>query len=404
MRPYAEAMNTPDAASPRLYFLDWLRIAAFLLLVAYHVGMYYVSWGWHVKSPHAGPALEPWMLLSSPWRLALLFLVSGAATSLMLKRGAAPGWLGARSKRLLLPLLCGMLLVVPPQPYFEVVQRHGYAGGYLDFLALYFRAYGGFCAPGGGCLILPTWNHLWFVAYLWVYTMVLWLLVRRFPGALDRAAALAPRVLRGPALLWVPMAVLVLWRVTLGPVFPSTHALVDDWFNHAMYLSVFLFGAVLARWPQAWDHLAALRHAALAVALLAWGILALRYAGLPDGADLAVPWGLRRAVFGVAQWAAIVAVAGYARRHWDRDHAWRRYLADAVFPVYLLHQTATIVLTQALAPLRWPPGVEGPVLVLGTLAVSFAGYEAVRRVGWLRPWFGLSTAGRRPGAGTVATA
>ena len=80
----------PTASTPsRLLFLDWLRIGAFALLVLYHVGMYYVSWGWHVKSPFAGTALEPWMRLSSPWRLSLLFLISGAATSFMLQRDGA---------------------------------------------------------------------------------------------------------------------------------------------------------------------------------------------------------------------------------------------------------------------------------------------------------------------------
>jgi hypothetical protein len=58
-----------------------VRILAFGLLVFYHVGMYYVSWDWHVKSPHAGPTLEPLMLLTSPWRMSLLFVVSGVATA-----------------------------------------------------------------------------------------------------------------------------------------------------------------------------------------------------------------------------------------------------------------------------------------------------------------------------------
>ena len=49
----------------RRYDLDWVRVLAFGALVLYHVGMYYVSWDWHVKSPHAGEALEPVMLLTS---------------------------------------------------------------------------------------------------------------------------------------------------------------------------------------------------------------------------------------------------------------------------------------------------------------------------------------------------
>jgi hypothetical protein len=165
----------------RRHDLDWVRVLAFGVLVLYHVGMYYVSWDWHVKSPQAGPTLEPFMLLSSPWRLGLLFLVSGAATAFLLQRRPS-GFLSTRSVRLLVPLLFGMLVVVVPQAYYEVVEKlpGGYQDGYGAFYVRYLAADGGFCREGN-CLTLPTWNHLWFVAYLWVYTLVLWLGMRLLP-------------------------------------------------------------------------------------------------------------------------------------------------------------------------------------------------------------------------------
>ena len=46
----------------------------------------------------------------------------------------------------------------------------------------------------------------------------------------------------------------------------------------------------------------------------------------------------------------------------------------------------------ALAPLRWAPALEGPVLAALTLAASFGVYLAVRRVPGLRTLFGLTTA------------
>jgi len=107
----------------RLYFLDWVRIVAFFVLILYHVGMYYVTWGWHVKSPFASDTLESYMFLSSPWRLGLLFLVSGAASRFMLVKCSACAFMRQRSWRLLVPLLFGMLLIVPPQPYFEVIEK-----------------------------------------------------------------------------------------------------------------------------------------------------------------------------------------------------------------------------------------------------------------------------------------
>lgn len=43
----------------RRYDLDWLRIIAFGLLIFYHIGMFYVSWDFHVKSIHTAPSWSP---------------------------------------------------------------------------------------------------------------------------------------------------------------------------------------------------------------------------------------------------------------------------------------------------------------------------------------------------------
>jgi len=387
----------------RLYFLDWLRIGAFALLVLYHVGMYYVTWTWHVKSPDASATLEPFMRLSSPWRLSLLFLISGAATSFMLLRdGASARWFGGRSKRLLVPLLVGMAVVVPPQSYFEVVQQHGYAGGYLDFMRLYLTGYRGFCKAGAECLILPTWNHLWFVAYLFVYTAALWALLRVRPRALETIAGALSRLLRGAAWLWAPIAVLALLRMALIDRYPATHALVGDWYLHAIYFGVFLVGAAWARDATAWQRCAELRWPALVIALAAWGTM-VAFGTWVAGTPAQAQWlWLGRLAFAAMQWSAIVAAIGFARVHLNRDHRWRATLAEGVFPVYIAHQTLIILFAMALRPLHRAPALEGPLLALLTLAASFGVYLAVRRVGWLRTPFGLNAAPRTPSGATAA--
>ncbi len=377
-------------APARLPFLDWLRIGAFALLVLYHVGMYYVNWDWHVKSPSASAALQPWMLLSSPWRLSLLFLVSGAATSFMLRRdGASVRLLGSRGLRLALPLAFGMLAIVPPQAYFEVVHKHAYAGSYADFLRLYFGAYQGFCTPGGACLILPTWNHLWFLPYLFFYTLASWAIVRVWPNALDRIAATQAKVLRGAAWLWLPIALLAALRLSLFDRYPPTHALVGDWYLHASYFCVFMAGAAWARDPQSWERCMRLRWAASILALLGWAamLVVASIGAQPPGGGWT--W-VARSGFATAQWAGVVASVGFARRYLNRDHRWRRTLAEAVFPVYVVHQTVTIGSAMALLSLGWPVAAEGPVLVVATFALSFGAYLLVRRVPVLRPLLGLS--------------
>jgi glucans biosynthesis protein C len=386
----APSFDAAPHAQQRLLFLDALRIAAFGLLVLYHVGMYYVSWDWHVKSPHASAALEPWMRLSSPWRLSLLFLLSGVATSVMLRRdGASAPLLGARLRRLGPPLLLGLAVVVPPQAYFEVQQRHGFTGGYFDFLQLYYSGYSGFCRAGAGCLVLPTWNHLWFVAYLLVYTAALWVLVRVWPTAPDQAAAWLQRALAGARLWWGPAALLALARVTLIDRYPPTHALVGDLYLHTCYAGVFVAGVAMARSPDLWPRLDTRRWISLALALAAWLVML----ASPMTAEVVGPStvrGLARAAFGAMQWCGVLAAIGFAHRHWNRDFAWRRYLTDAVFPVYIVHQTIIIGLAMALRPAALGAGVEGVMLLALTLALSLAVYECVRRVELLRPWFGLA--------------
>ena len=380
------------SAPQRQYFLDWLRIIAFALLIPYHVGMYYVSWEFHVKSPQLMPALEPWMRLLSPWRMDLLFIVSGAATALMLTaRRADFAWLRERARRLLWPLLFGMLVIVPPQTYFEVIQKFAYSGSYWDFMQRYLSGYGGFCAAANKCLILPTWNHLWYLPYLFTYTVVFWLGLRWRPQGFEATAKALAAFLARPSsrphvLLW-PIIFLTISRLLLRERFPITHALADDWYAHLQYGAMFLFGIMLARDPRWAMHAQALRWLALLIALAAWGLLVTT----PSAWSMPSPWlGVARPLlFSTQQWCALLAALGFAHRWLNVDAPMRRYLNDAVFPLYILHQTLTISLAMGLLGLGLPAPFEAAVLILGTFGFGFLGYELVRRIGWLRTPFGL---------------
>ena len=380
----------------RRHDLDWVRVLAFCLLVLYHVGMYYVSWDWHVKSPQASHALEPFMVLSSPWRLGLLFLVSGAATAFLLDKGA-DRFLRRRSWRLLVPLLFGMLVVVPPQAYYEVVEKlpGGYHDGYLAFWLRYLKADPDFCR-GDDCLDVPTWNHLWFVAYLWVYTAVLWMALRMAPTMSRRGLDAIDRALHGKGVLLGPALYLVAVRLGLFPLFDSTHALVDDWYNHAQYLGLFVLGFAIARADAVWDAIESSRHVAGATAVACGVFLAIYFHAYIGDAlpPTALLW-TQRVIWAVMQWSVIIAVLGYARHVSPGDSPALRYLAAAVFPVYILHQTIIVVLAHNLKPFALPPPVEGPLLIVATFALCFSGVEIIRRVPLLRPLFGLKPP-RRP--------
>ena len=229
----------------RHYGLDWLRIGAFAILILYHIGMVFVPWDFHAKLPGAWWVAVP-MLASNPWRLSLLFVVSGYASRALFARQPGTGFLRQRSARLLVPLAFGIAVIVPPQAWIELTVKYGYRHGFGWFwLHDYFRF--GMVGP----LFLPTWNHLWFVGYLWLYTMLLGLAAIALPATVragaQRAFAFA---FRGPALLLLPIGWMVLVNFRLFPGGRETHALIDDWVAHFTYFPAFLFGFALARAPD----------------------------------------------------------------------------------------------------------------------------------------------------------
>ncbi len=381
-----------QAHSPaRLVYLDWIRVAAFALLILYHVGMFYVTWDWHVKSDHAGHALEPLMLFTNPWRLTLLFLVSGAATRFMADKMSAGALAGKRTVRLLVPLLFAIVVIVPPQSYYEVVEALGYNDGYAAFWGRYLAADSSFC-DADGCLDLPTWNHLWFVAYLLVYTLLLSLLLAVWRAPLCRFGGWLGGRLHGIGLIAWPILFLAAARLLLLPMFEVTHALVDDWYNHSVSFAAFLFGFLLLKDGRIAAECVRLRHLALALFLAAFAAYAAyAWAWRADGA--VPPEGLRmamRLVYAVDQWTAIVAALGFGARHLTRDGRLLRTLTEAVFPFYILHQTIIVVAGHHLKALALPAPAEGALLVAITAAGCWLGYAVARRFSPLRPLLGLA--------------
>lgn len=373
-----------DVKSERYYGLDWLRIGAFALLILYHIGMFFVPWDWHVKTARPLEWLELPMLALNPWRLALLFVVSGVASRFLLARMAGAGrFAQARSSRLLIPLAAGIVLFVPPQSWAELRVAAGYAHGYGQF---WIHDYFEFGASRG--LILPTWNHLWFVAYLWAYTM-LFALLSLAPAVLRaRMQALFDRTFDGWRLFALPILFLWAGRMTLYPEFGETHALFDDPYAHSIYGFAFFFGVGLARSDRVWALIKTRWTRAAWAAVAAYGVIV--------GLDLTIPGEssdlelmIARLARSVQAWGVIVGLLGFAQTHVHRDSPARRYLTDAIFPYYIAHQTIIVMVGYALLPLGLSPASEFAIILGATLVGCLATYEVARRVGWLRPIFGL---------------
>ncbi len=357
----------------RKYFLDWLRVLAFGFLILFHVGMLYVTWDFNLKSPRLLPSLEWLMSALGAWRMALLFFISGVASRFLTAKLGPGSFAIDRVRRLVPVILFGMFVVIPPQTWLELVAKGVTSQGYLQFwLFSYLPADQTLVAPLHKTM--PTWDHLWFLVYLLVYTITF--------AALSALA----RRLRPNRQFTLPVSMLLvapaLWLVSTNLVIliwaPLTHALVNDWGGHLKWIGIFAFGLAAARQDAFWD---ALRRYRAGFAIAAAALLFVQ-------THVNDPWW--SAVSGLYAWATICAACGYAARYLNQPSALLSHLNEAVLPIYVLHQPVLLFAAYYIFTLQLSLPAEALAIAGTTALVTFAVYElAIRPFSVARFLFGL---------------
>jgi peptidoglycan/LPS O-acetylase OafA/YrhL len=97
----------------------------------------------------------------------------------------------------------------------------------------------------------------------------------------------------------------------------------------------------------------------------------------------------------------IMGAMGMGKRYLDRTSAVQRYLAEGSYPVYVIHQTAIVIIGFYVVDFAIPRGAQWVVLLVLAVAATFALYEIARRVGVLRFLLGMRS---RPAAATPGVA
>ncbi|MCX2739407.1 acyltransferase family protein [Pontibacter anaerobius] len=374
----------------RRYEFDWLRVLAFSLLIFYHTGMYFVSWDWHIKNPQISETLEIPMLFMSQWRMSLIFLVSGVGVYFAMGYRSAGSFAKDRLKRILMPLVIGMLLVVPPQVYFERVAQ-GTATDYLSFYpsVFNFKPY-----PEGNF----SWHHLWYLAYILCYSLLLLPLLTYI-----RRASIKHERLKGWMLLVMPALWLSLGGVLLNERFPATNALIDDWGNHFLYVSVFLIGFILMKLPVLQDKIRSIRWYSLAAAMVTLSLVLLAY-WFRDRDFTVLQLNSYYIVKQSNRWFWLMSIVGFAMQHLNLKSKYLAQANEMVYPFYILHQTIIVALGFYLRTYDWSISLKFTIISLGTFILCFIIIRyLIMQVNWLRVPFGLKPVQKASNKNTGAT-
>lgn len=381
---------SPARTSPstRLVYVDWLRVLAVLGVFVIHVGEVFNPWDeWHITNAARSRLVGEVVVLMAPWIMPLFMLLAGVSAWYSLQRRGNGAYLGERLARVLLPLVVGTLLLVPPQVYLERRLRGQFSGSFWAFLPHFFDG----IYPNGNL----SWHHLWFLAHLFAYSIIALPLFRHWQRPSGRAQL--RRIARwcaGPGgIFWLALP-LVLERHALWSVFPERHMLTSDWSNHALLLVAYVYGFILAGEPLLGADIDRQWGRALAVACASTVLLV---AGtwadlLPD--RLPPPYSPGYLLFwswyAVGAWAWMVALLGIGRRVLTRETLVLRYGREIGYGWYLMHQP--VIIAVAFVVVQWRAGIplELMVLTVASLAGTLLGAELLRSIPVARRLFGLA--------------
>jgi glucans biosynthesis protein C len=376
-----------DLKTERRSDLDWLRLIAIIILLFFHTGMLFNPWEWHIKNNETSVSFRYWMVWLHFWRMPLLLFISGAGTYMALSKRTAGQYAGERFKRLFIPLVFGMFVVVPPQIYFEHIKEYN---GYWDFYktVFEFESY-----PEGSF----SWHHLWFVAYLFVFSLIALPLLTYLRS--DRSLQFRMKAVwllsRPAAILLVPAVLILISQIILRPYFPEeTHGLLDDWGFFTFYFSFFVFGMLCYSDSRLWLSIGANRKYLLVAAIF---ILIPFYGAYFHFREIiTLPWPTEKvedffdviAIF--VSWFTVITVIAWGQHYLNRPHPWLKHFNEGLYPFYILHQTVIIAIGYYICQLNWGIGLKFWSVTILTLASCLLIYFLIiRPFNLLRLFFGM---------------
>lgn len=380
----------------RQYQLDWLRVMVFFLLIFYHIGMLYVAdWGFHYKSQYSSEFLQNLMLLVNRWRLPILFMISGIAMRYYLQKTTWIGFGLSRTVRLLIPLFFAVLVVIPPQLYVEMIGKGDLNNtSYWSFYRAFFDLdHPMFENYQSGLLPHMDVNHMWYVRELWWFSLTILclspLLNSRYLQSIINWLANGHVAAK---LLLLPVMVLCLCTWLIFPDGGEGYRIV---LGFSFMLIGYMWGWHEKLWNAVNQHRKFFLYTTLVCYVLfiyyyqtVWKVQEIPATGLQYLYEISLSH--------LTRWSAILAILGYGTHHLNHTSPLLRYLNEAVYPYYILHQTLLIVAAWYLTPFQLGGIIESSAVIVITVIGSLVGFEIIRRFKVLRLLFGLKITPLKP--------
>jgi peptidoglycan/LPS O-acetylase OafA/YrhL len=313
----------------RRYDLDWLRVIAILAVYFHHLGMPFNGDGFHIMNSESSKLLDDIMVYFEQFRLPLLFLISGTGTLLAFSKRTWKQFSKERTGRLLIPLIFGILFIVPPQTYFQYINE------YSSYWQLYTS--GRF-----------ETNHLWFIENLYIISLLVIPLIiflksqksQGFKTWFERISSHKMGLLLGG----LPLVILT---VVLKRYYPTGSSSLTNFSETFFYTYFFITGILFASSQLFWENLKKYRRFHLVTFIIST-LLFYSYYFVPNDfiepyLSTSVRWDIWYGLCCLLGWCFVLTLLGYGQVYLNKPSLWLKRMNEAIYPFYILHQTVIVI-------------------------------------------------------------
>ena len=314
----------------RLPELDWLRVILIFAVFIHHVCMPFNGDNWHIMNTESSKLLDDVMVYFEQFRLPTLFFISGVGAVILLSKISVKKFASDKLLRLLIPLIVGVLFVVPPQSYIENISQY----------ESFWQAYPSLA------LNLST-NHLWFIEYLIVFSLLA-IPLNTFLNtkASTKVFKYIIKLTKFKGGLFLFVSLLIVIKISFSLFFPSDDNKIENLSSSSYYLFFFITGMIFVANKELWQRVCEHRLYHLIILLIST-VIFYGYYYSPDLSDylsLNVRWSIWWLVCCLVSWSALLTILGYAQFYLKKTPQWLRLSNELIYPFYIFHQTVIVVI------------------------------------------------------------